>query len=177
MKKLLILALLLLLGFPGFSDNIQEQLMSMGFQVFEEGTQFLDFEIVDLEGNNVKLSDFTDKTILLNFWATWCPPCISEMPSMQKLYDKFNDNGLVVIAVDLQEDDELVSNFIKQNNISFPVLLDKKGSAWSIYGASGIPVTYIITNEGNILGRIVGGKDWFSNSTIDFFLELLEVVE
>ena len=107
-----------------------------------------DFELEDLDGNKVSLSDFKGKKVFLNFWATWCPPCKAEMPDIEKLYQETRDTGLVILAVNVGENKETVKDFITNNKYSFPVLLDVKGEISQLYQVTGIPTSYFIDTEG-----------------------------
>ncbi|HHY81770.1 MAG TPA: TlpA family protein disulfide reductase [Clostridiales bacterium] len=121
----------------------------------------VDFELEDLQGNKVRLSDFKGKIVFLNFWATWCPPCREEMPFMQELYEKYKDKDIVVLAVnpnqvenrgvdDSEKAEQKVREFIKENGYTFPILLDRDDSAWAVYQQRGIPANYVIDKEGVI---------------------------
>jgi len=120
-----------------------------------------DFEAVGLDGNIIKLSDYKGKIIFLNFWATWCPPCIEEMPFLQEIYDEYKDQDVIILAVnstsvelrggtDSQKAESQTRKFIKEKGYTFPVLLDKEDEAWSIYMQRGIPTNYIIDKKGII---------------------------
>jgi peroxiredoxin len=129
----------------------------------------IDFELEGLDGRMVKLSSFKGKVIFLNFWATWCPPCREEMPSMQELYSRLKDRGLEIVAVDLQEDAEAVRSFFDEHGLTFTALLDKSGRIGSTYGARSIPTTYIIDRGGNVVAGAIGARDWASPEMIEFF--------
>lgn len=119
-----------------------------------------DFTLENLEGEQVSLSDFDGQTILLNFWALWCGPCVREMPSMEKLYEDLKDEGFVIIAVDLGDSKASVEKYVARAELTFPVLLDKTQEIGSIYGASSIPLSYIIDTEGYIVGAALGTLNW-----------------
>lgn len=107
-----------------------------------------DFELEDLNGNKVSLSDFKGKKVFLNFWATWCPPCKAEMPDIEKLYQETKDTELVILAVNVGEDKKTVQDFIIEKGYNFPVLLDVKGEISQMYQVTGIPTTYLIDTKG-----------------------------
>ena len=102
-----------------------------------------DFTLEDLQGNRVSLSDFKGKVVVLDFWATWCRPCMMEIPQLDKFYTEYKDNGLEVIGVALDRDPEVVSRFIKNLGTSYLVLMGNQTVA-RIYGAQAIPTTYIL---------------------------------
>ena len=145
----------------------------VGLVALDEGTEQLDFELEDLDGKKNKLSDLKGRVVLLNFWATWCPPCREEKPSMQELHEALGDDGLVVLAVNLQEDKKSVAQFMKDRDFSFPVWLDATGYVGSVYGARSIPTTYVIDREGFVLGGAIGGRDWSSPDVLALFRKIL----
>ena len=113
-----------------------------------------DFMLYDLNGNEVRLSDFRGKPVVLNFWATWCGPCRVEIPHVNKLYDKYKAQGLVVIGVNSEEDHAKVRSFAEQN-IAYTVVLNG-GAQFQQYGVRGIPSTFYIDREGIIHSYDVG---------------------
>ncbi len=156
------------------SESIQNKLMDLGISVVKEKREATDFELEDLGGNLRKLSSFREKVVFLNFWATWCGPCLIEMPSMQRLYDKLKNEGLEIVAVDLQESKRRVKKFVDQYKLSFQILLDKNGEVGITYGARGIPMTYLIDRDGYIFARAMGPREWDSPETISIFREILQ---
>jgi len=116
----------------------------------------LDFKLVDLNGKEVSLSDFKGKKVFLNFWASWCPPCISEMPDIEKLYTETKDSDLVILAVNLGEDKATVKAFSDTNKYNFKILLDTDQSVGKQYNISAIPTSYFIDKEGNIVSTVKG---------------------
>jgi thiol-disulfide isomerase/thioredoxin len=116
----------------------------------------LNFKLKDLNGKDVSLSDFKGKKVLLNFWASWCRPCISEMPDIQKLYNETKDSDLVILAVNLGEDKATVKSFTDINKYNFTVLLDLEEIAGRQYTISAIPTTFFIDKEGNIVSTVKG---------------------
>lgn len=132
----------------------------------EEKTKALDFTLYDQYGKEHKLSDYKGKTIFLNLWATWCPPCRDEMPYIEELYKEYNKNTDEVIILGVaspnlgQEGDaKHVKDFLKQEGYTFPVLLDESGSLVYQYGISSFPSTFIIDKDGYITQYVPGGMD------------------
>jgi peroxiredoxin len=127
----------------------------------EKGDIAPDFELLTPEGQKVKLSDFRGKKVILNFWATWCPPCRAEMPDIQNFYSQNSDK--VVLAVNLtstEKDFGNVAKFIKEYGITFPVVLDKESKTATMYQISAIPTSYIIDTNGVIQQKIVGPMNY-----------------
>ncbi|MGM0502417.1 MAG: redoxin domain-containing protein [Bacillota bacterium] len=108
-----------------------------------------DFTLTNLKGEEVSLSDYRGQYVLLNFWATWCPPCRREIPDLNSFYED-NKEEFVLLAVDLGEPKEQVENFIDQGDYNFPVLLDETRKIGSKYNVSAIPTTYFINPQGEI---------------------------
>jgi len=130
---------------------------SMGSRVPTVGMQAEDFRLPDLAGKEQSLSQYRGKIVLLNFWATWCKPCTTEMPAMQTMYDKLRDKGFVVLAVNELEDDARVREHIKQYGHTFPVLMDHDNKVANQFGVVGLPVTVFIDQEGRVQEYIKRG--------------------
>jgi len=132
------------------------------------------FTIENLRGGDVALADYKGKLVLLNFWATWCAPCLKEMPSMEKLWQKYKEQGLVVVAVSVDEGyKKRIQTFLKLYDLSFPVLLDPESEVSDLYKVSGIPASFLIDRNGKIISRLVGEDDWFSDDAIQLVEDLL----
>ena len=128
----------------------------------EESIDAIDFTLYDQYGKQHSLADYKGKTIFLNFWATWCPPCKAEMPDIQKLYEEYGDNGEVVILgvaapnFSNETDEDGIKTFLKQNGYTYPVLMDTTGELFMQYGISSYPTTFMIDKEGNVFGYVSG---------------------
>ncbi|MDR1586743.1 MAG: TlpA family protein disulfide reductase [Treponema sp.] len=143
-----------------------------GLPVEENGIRPIDFELPLLEGGRLKLSDLKGRPVFLNFWATWCGPCRSEMPSMEAVYKRLKDRGFGILAVNIGEDSEDVLPFMKRYKLSFPVALDTSSDVAVRYGIQAIPTTYIIDKRGLIVSRVVGSIDWNKPRIITAFESL-----
>ena len=130
---------------------------SMGSRVPTVGMQVEDFSLTDLEGKSQSLSQYRGKIVLINFWATWCKPCTTEMPAMQASFDKLRDKGFVVLAINELEDDAKVREHIKQYGHTFPVLMDRDNKVANQFGVFGLPVSVFIDQEGVVQEYIKGG--------------------
>ena len=130
---------------------------SMGSRVPAVGTTAEDFRLVDLEGKHQSLSQYRGKVVLVNFWATWCKPCTTEMPAMQTTYDKLRGKGFVVLAINELEDEAKVREHIKQYSHTFPVLLDRDNKVANQFGVFGLPVSVFIDEKGVVQEYIKGG--------------------
>ena len=130
---------------------------SMGSRVPAVGMQVEDFQLADLDGKTQSLSQYRGKVVLVNFWATWCKPCTTEMPAMQASFDKLRDKGFVVLAINELEDDARVREHIKQYGHTFPVLMDRDNKVANQFGVFGLPVSVFIDQEGRVQEYIKGG--------------------
>lgn len=113
------------------------------------------FKLKTLDGKEVSLSDYQGKYVWINFWATWCPYCVKEMPDLQKIYEE-NSDELVILAIDVGEDKETVEDYLKDKNYTFPILLDYNQEVAETYFVSAYPTTYFIDKEGYLIGGIPG---------------------
>lgn len=118
-----------------------------------------DFELRSIDRGTIRLSDLRGKVVILNFWASWCPPCREEMPALQRVYQAYQSQGVEVIAVNVTSQDTLSDalNFVQDNGLTFSVLLDEQGGVQSTYRISGLPTTFFIDREGKIRELMIGG--------------------
>jgi len=133
------------------------QSWSMGSRVPAVGMPVDEFRLVDLDGKTHSLSQYRGKVVLVNFWATWCKPCTTEMPAMQASFDKLRDKGFVVLAINELEDDAKVRDHIKQYGHTFPVLMDRDNKVANQFGVFGLPVSVFIDQQGRVQEYIKGG--------------------
>src|SRR6056297_1615374 len=158
-------------------NKAEELFYNAGFGVLKETTPAPDFTIETLQGDRVSLSDYRGEVVLLNLWATWCPPCREEMPSMQSIYDQLKDRGFTILAVAApnppRETFEKIENYISEYEYTFPVLIDSEYKVNGTYGTGSIPTSWVVDTEGNLVARLVGATDWESESIMSAFEELL----
>ncbi|WP_253264043.1 peroxiredoxin [Geobacillus sp. BMUD] len=133
-----------------------------------------DFELLSITGNKVKLSDLRGKTVILNFWATWCPPCRAEIPEMQRFYENNKNNNVEILAVNLTNSEsspDTVKDFVRDKGMTFNILLDKQGKIGNLYGIITIPTSYIIDKNGIIREKHVGPMSY---ETMDNFISSIK---
>jgi peroxiredoxin len=125
----------------------------------QQGFLAPDFELKTITGETVKLSDLRGQAVLVNLWATWCPPCRAEMQSIEKIYLEYKDQGFVVLAVDMTYQDNLerVMPFVTEQGLTYPILLDETGGMASAYQLRSLPTSFFINREGIINEVVIGG--------------------
>ena len=124
----------------------------------------IDFTLTDQFGNTHKLSDYKGKTVFLNFWATWCPPCRAEMPDIQKLYEEYQDAGddsVVILGVAApnyggEKSEDEITAFLEENGYTYPVVMDEGGEMFMQYGVFSYPTTFMVNKDGNVYGYASG---------------------
>jgi len=122
----------------------------------QKGQPAPDFTLATLEGGEVTLSDYAGQVVVVNFWATWCPPCKAEMPDIHDYYQANQDKGFAVLAVNAHEDENTVSRFIESTGFTFPVLLDSRGIVEQQYQVHSFPSTFVIDRDGRVVYIHVG---------------------
>lgn len=147
-------------------DAPQYQAAMAKLEAEDQRRQHLDFTLTDLQGRTWKLSDLRGKVVLVNFWATWCPPCRKEMPDLDALYQRFKDQGLVILAIS-DEELEKVKPFIAERNISYPVMLDPGRKVTELFEIDGIPKSLVYNRSGKLVAQSVDMR------TQKQFLEML----
>jgi len=133
-----------------------------------------DFSLVNPDGKKLSLKDFRGKLVFLNFWASWCGPCRDEMPTMVKLYNEFKGKGFEIVAVNVKDKRPDALAFIKQMKMTFPIMMDPEGEAGLLYGAFGMPISYLIDDKGVVLARILGDANWYTPGARNLIKTLLE---
>lgn len=127
-----------------------------------QGEPLPDFTLTDMQGNSHTLSDYRGKVVMVNFWATYCGPCIKEMPSMQRLKEKLGDKPFAILAVDMAEEKADVNAFLNKHQIevNFPILLNPEGDVVENWMITAVPTTFVIDPEGKIRYALYGGIEW-----------------
>jgi peroxiredoxin len=129
------------------------------------------FSLPDLRGNKLEASDLKGKVAVINFWASWCAPCIEEMPALERMYNRLLDKGLVVIGIAVDDNERAIRDFVSDLGLTFPILLDSQGLIRNKYKVTGYPETFIIDREGKMVMildpstampavRMLGPRDW-----------------
>jgi len=134
-----------------------------------------DFQVATPDKGQLRLADFKGKVVFLNFWATWCEPCKEEMPAMERLYQKYRDRGLVVLAISADtEGASIVAPFVKKYKLTFLIGLDPRMNVTSLYGVWAVPSTFIIDKQGKRILFANGPREWDSQASHVLFESLLQ---
>jgi len=152
--------------------GLDQLLVDMGVEIFPNSTSQVEVQLQDLNGADVNISDFRGKIVFLNFWATWCPTCVVEMPSMEKLHRKLKDKDFDLVSINIQDSATKVKRFFKQNKLTFTALLDSSGKTVPGFSIRAIPTTLILDKTGRIIGRVIGPREWDSRESIAMFEHL-----
>jgi thiol-disulfide isomerase/thioredoxin len=137
-------------------------------------TTLADYEwtVQSLDGQDFKMTEVKGKVVFLNFWATWCPPCVAEMPSIQQLHEKLKDEGVVFVCISNEETSK-VSRFVREKGLTFPVYI-MQGTPPPVFKTRGIPTTFILSPDGKIAFKHVGSAKWDDDKSIDFIKGLMK---
>jgi len=156
------------------SRKLEQLYEDMGVLKLPRRTDPIEIRLKDLNGNLVSLSDFRGRIVFLNFWTTWCPTCRIEMPSMEKLHQKFKGKDFVMVTVNIQESASQVKKFFKMFNLTFTALLDTTGEVATGFSIRSIPTTFILDKSGRTIGTILGPREWDSKRAVALFEHLTE---
>ncbi len=127
------------------------------------------FELTDMDGRRVQLSEYRGKVVVLNFWATWCPPCVEEMPSLNRFQETFGPRGVVVLAVSVDDDEQALRRFVSDYRLKMTILRDPGRRVSARYQTYKYPESYILDRRGRLVQKIVGPADWNDPSMLTFF--------
>ncbi|HEY1374857.1 MAG TPA: TlpA disulfide reductase family protein [Candidatus Binatia bacterium] len=178
MKLGLIIALSLLLCVSGAPVRAQGKInykqLVPNLEPMKDNSATPDFTLVDPSGKKVSLKEYRGKLVMLNFWATWCVPCREEMPAMERLYQQYKNKGFVILGVDVKDSKKDAFGFLKELKISYPIVLDPDGEVGLLYGAWGLPTTYLIGPKGEGLARLWGPAAWDGAGAKQLVQDLLD---
>jgi cytochrome c biogenesis protein CcmG, thiol:disulfide interchange protein DsbE len=136
------------------------------------GDQAPDFTLPTLSGSTVALHDFHQQVVVLNFWATWCPPCVDETPGLERFAEQMRPSGVVVIGVSEDHDRAALERFVTRYHLTYPIVHDLDQAAATRYGTFKYPESYIIGRDGRIARKIVGAIDWQNPDLLSTVQEL-----
>ena len=135
----------------------------------EIGDQAPNFEL----SGGVRLTDYSGKLVLLNFWATWCPPCVAEVPSLNNLYERFRDEGFVVLAISVDEEEDVYKRFLERFGVTFPTVRDPERKVSVRYGTMKYPESYLINRQGIVIRKYINAQDWEHPEIVNYVRSVL----
>ncbi len=157
------------------SAGDMEVFRNMSFLPNVHRVEATNFQLKTLDGQNRTLIQDRGKVVLVNFWATWCPPCIREMPSMQILYDKYKKQGFEIVAVSVdQGSSDLVRKFAEKLNLEFPIVLDPENTVKTEYRVRALPTNYLIDRAGRVVAWGMGARTWDGKEAFALIEHLLK---
>lgn len=147
----------------------------LNYSPLKTGLPAPNFTFPGLDGKMVSLSDYRGTVVLVNIWATWCPPCVDEMPSMERLYKELKGEKFEILAVSIDAlGAKAVAPFMEKYNLSFPALMDPDATIKTMYQATGVPESFIVNQEGILIKKIIGPRDWATPEIFGFFRDLIQ---
>lgn len=159
-------------GQTSLSDTLVKDLRSIGFQLVEPKDP-VNFSLPDPSGNTISVKQHRESVIVMNFWATWCPPCKEEMPSMQRLWEEYQGDGLTVLALNMRENSTSVKTFIDDFDLTFPIRIDN-GRIANRMQVTTLPTTWLVGPKGKTIAKLVGPIDWDSSNVRTTLEKLME---
>jgi len=151
------------------SQELDRLFSDMGVLQIPADSDPIEIRLKDPTGRPISLSEFRGKIVFINFWTTWCLACVVEMPSMEKLHQKFKDKDFVMLAINLQESASKIKQFYKEYKLTFTTLLDSTGDVGAGLGIRSIPTTFILDKNGRIIGKVLGPREWEGKESIALF--------
>jgi cytochrome c biogenesis protein CcmG, thiol:disulfide interchange protein DsbE len=142
----------------------------------EVGSRAPDLVATDLSGQRVSMEELRGSVVLLNVWATWCPPCRAEMPSMQRLYERFRDDEfhIVAVSIDTEGSQAAVRQFTDSLGLEFSIWKDPRGLVQRVYRTTGVPESYLVDRDGRVVKKVIGATEWDSPAHVELVQRLLE---
>lgn len=142
--------------------------LSLRERIVQEGDSAPDFSITADNGRTITAANFGGKLLLLNFWATWCPPCIEELPSLDQFQRQFANSGLVVLGVSVDKDEKAYRRFLSRVNVSFLTARDPDSKISADYGTFQYPESYLINRDGKVVMKVINATNWVDEKMLSF---------
>lgn len=141
-------------------------------RLLEEPIPAPSFTLQDIDGNTHRLEDYRGQVVVVNFWATWCPPCREEMPSMERAWSELQKHNIAMLAINVGEDVDTIFTFTGNYPVTFPLLMDRDSKVINEWPVRGLPTTYVLDKQGRIVYQVIGGREWDSPEMIEMLIEL-----
>ncbi len=167
-KRLLVFVLALCMATVLFSCT-----RNSGSKIIGVGDRAPEIRLQTVESRTVGLADYRGKVVLVHFWATWCPPCVEEIPTLERFSQQVLGSDIVVLAISVDESGELLKDFLNKNKVHFPVLRDPDRAAAGSYGTLKFPETYVVGRDGVVRYKVIGPMDWSLRSNVEIVRALL----
>ncbi len=172
-KQIIFLALLILVALVMIAGYVAKNRIVQN-AIIMNGDRAPDFRLQALDGRFFSLSDFRGKVVMVHFWATWCPPCVEEIPLLARLYPYFSHNDFEMLAVSVDEGGEsAVRTFMQQRNLQLPVLLNPDQTVAHLYGTYKYPETYIVDRHGVVRYKVIGPHNWIDPNTVQILRSII----
>ena len=143
-------------------------------KIIASGDQAPDFRLPSTDGRSLGLADLRGKVVMVHFWATWCPPCVEELPTLAKLYEELKGGDFEMLAVSVDEGGSAAVNaFLRKNGLHLPVLLDPGAPVSHLYGTYKFPETYVVDRRGVVRYKVIGPRDWRDPEALRVMRELI----
>lgn len=143
-----------------------------GMNVIEPAVSATEFTLMSTDGSDIKLSDYAGQFVLVNFWATWCPPCVKEMPALDNLHKHFSESNFKVLGVHAGPALATVKTFLEKHPVDFDIVIDKK-MGLSSWGVTGLPTTFLVSPDGKMIYKAVGEREWDSDEMFEFIQAII----
>ncbi|HEY5738599.1 MAG TPA: redoxin domain-containing protein [Gammaproteobacteria bacterium] len=155
MRGLVVAALLVLFSLPAGAQQA-----GSGLTRLVDAPPAPDFSLLDMDGTVFRLSDHRGRVLIVNFWATWCPPCREEMPAMQRAWEQLREEGMLMIGINVGEDEDTIFQFTADYPVDFPLLMDSDSAVTGRWPVRGLPTTYVVDPAGRLVYQAIGSREW-----------------
>jgi cytochrome c biogenesis protein CcmG/thiol:disulfide interchange protein DsbE len=173
LAKRLLLPALIAVATAAFLASLWPVFEGSSTSVVQIGDEAPEFSLMAENGQPIQLKDFRGKFVILNFWATWCPPCVEEMPSLERFNDQFSRRGVVVLGVSVDEDRNAYQQFLRKAGVQFLTVRDPERKVSRLYGTFKYPETYFINREGKVVQKVIGPANWTDPQMIEYMNQLI----
>jgi len=172
-NKQLLVRILLVLGVLGMGTILSACTRNAEHKIIGVGDRAPEVRLQSVDGKTVSLADYRGKVVLVHFWATWCPPCVEEIPTIERFYQQVMGTDIEVLAVSVDESADALKAFLEKSKVHFPVLRDPGRMAAGSYGTLMFPETYIVGRDGMVRYKVIGPMDWSMRANVEIVRALL----